>query len=125
MRLDTHAEDVLRSATDFSDPFDNNLCERDVRMVIIAQKISGGFRSTEGAENFHAFQSYLSTAAMQGVNRLAALQQLSNGNPWSPTVPRTAHETRPSRHDRRSGPEQSQSMKSIGRSHMIRTMGAQ
>ena len=91
MRLDTHAEDVLRFAADFSVPFDNNLCERDVRMVKIAQKISGGFRSTEGAENFLAFRSYLSTAAKQGVNRLDALQQLFNGNPWIPTVPRTAH----------------------------------
>ena len=91
MRLDTYADDVLRFATDFSVPFDNNLCERDVRMVKIAQKISGGFRSTEGAENFLAFRSYLSTAAKQGVNRLGALQQLFNGNPWMPTTPRTAH----------------------------------
>jgi len=91
MRLDAHADDVLRFAADFSVPFDNNLCERDVRMVKIAQKISGGFRSTEGAENFLAFRSYLSTAAKQGVNRLDVLQQLFNGNPWIPTVPRTAH----------------------------------
>jgi transposase len=87
MRLDTHADDVLRFATDFSVPFDNNLCERDVRMVKIAQKISGGFRSTEGAEAFLAFRSYLSTAAKQGVNRLGALQQLFNGDPWLPAQP--------------------------------------
>ena len=90
MRLDSHADDVLRFATDFSIPFDNNLCERDVRMVKIAQKISGGFRSTEGAENFLAFRSYLSTAAKQGVNRLEALQRLFIGDPWMPTAPRTA-----------------------------------
>jgi transposase len=91
LRLDTHADDVLRFATDFAVPFDNNLCERDVRMVKIAQKISGGFRSTEGAEAFLAFRSYLSTAAKQGVNRLDALQQLFNGNPWMPTAPQTGH----------------------------------
>lgn len=84
MRLDTHADAVLRFASNFAVPFDNNLCERDIRMVKIAQKISGGFRSTEGAESFLAFRSYLSSAAKQGINRLGALQQLFNGNPWMP-----------------------------------------
>ena len=47
----------------FSVPFGGNLCERDVRIVKIGRKISGGFRSAEGAEHFLAFRSYLSTAA--------------------------------------------------------------
>jgi transposase len=88
LRLDTHAEAVLRFAGDFAVPFDNNLCERDIRMVKIAQKISGGFRSHQGAEAFLAFRSYLSTAAKQGVNRLSALQQLFDGNPWMPAPAR-------------------------------------
>ena len=83
-RLDLHADDVLRFVTDFSIPFDNNLAERDIRMVKIAQKISGGFRSFEGAEAFLAFRSYLSTAAKQGVNRLEALQELFAGDTWMP-----------------------------------------
>jgi hypothetical protein len=87
LRLDNYADDVLRFATDFTVPFDNNLSERDVRMVKIAQKISGGFRSNEGAEAFLAFRSYLSTAAKQGVNRLEALRQLFNGEPWMPAAP--------------------------------------
>jgi len=87
LRLDTYADDVLRFATDFAVPFDNNLSERDVRMVKIAQKVSGGFRSTEGAEAFLAFRSYLSTAAKQGMNRLEALRQLFNGEPWMPAAP--------------------------------------
>jgi transposase len=66
IRLDTYADDVLRFAGDFSVPFDNNLAERDIRMVRIAEKISGGFRSREGADAFLAFRSYLSTAAKQG-----------------------------------------------------------
>lgn len=84
-RLDVHMDDVLRFVTDFSIPFDNNLCERDIRMVKIAQKISGGFRSFEGAEAFLAFRSYLSTAAKQGVNRLEVLQQLFAGDTWMPS----------------------------------------
>jgi hypothetical protein len=63
LRLDVHRDSVLRFATDFAVPFDNNLCGRDIRMVKIAQRISGGFRSTEGAEAFLALRSYLSTAA--------------------------------------------------------------
>lgn len=63
----------------------NNLAERDMRMVKIAQKISGGFRTTQGAEAFLAFRSYLSTATKQGVDLLDALQQLFDGNPWMPT----------------------------------------
>ena len=53
-------------------------------------KISGGFKSTESAENFLAFRRYLSTAAKQGVNRLEALPRLFNGDPWMPTAPRIA-----------------------------------
>jgi len=87
LRLDTYQDDVLRFATDFAVPFDNNLCERDVRMIKIAQKVSGGFRSTEGAEAFLALRSYLSTAAKQGMNRLEALQRLFNGDTWMPAVP--------------------------------------
>jgi len=83
-RLDLHVDDVLRFTTDFSIPFDNNLAERDIRMVKIAQKISGGFRSTQGAESFLAFRSYLSSAAKQGANRLEVLQQLFVGDAWMP-----------------------------------------
>ncbi len=84
-RLDLHVDDVLRFTTDFSIPFDNNLAERDIRMVKIAQKISGGFRSFEGAEAFLAFRSYLSTAAKQGANRLEVLQELFAGDAWMPS----------------------------------------
>lgn len=86
-RLDLFGDDVLRFATDFSVPFDNNTAERDVRMVKIAQKISGGFRTADGAETFLAFRSYLSTATKQGVNLLDALQQLFDHNPWIPAGP--------------------------------------
>ena len=87
MRLDEYSDDVLRFAGDFSVPFDNNLAERDIRMVKVAEKISGGFRSTLGAEAFLAFRSYLSSAAKQGVNRLEAIQTLFTGNPWMPAPP--------------------------------------
>jgi hypothetical protein len=47
-RLDRHRDDVLRLTSDFRVPFDNNQAERDVRMVKLQQKISGGRRSAVG-----------------------------------------------------------------------------
>ncbi|MGH3861154.1 IS66 family transposase [Actinokineospora sp.] len=87
LRLDVHADDILRFSTDFRVPFDNNLSERDIRMVKVHQKVSGGFRSTGGAEAFLALRSYLSTAAKHGVNLLDVLQRLFDANPWMPVTP--------------------------------------
>lgn len=87
-RLDTQHADVLRFATDWTVPFDNNLAERDIRMVKIRQKISGCLRTTSGAEAFCALRSYLSTARKQGHNALDVLRQLTDGQAWIPQ-PRT------------------------------------
>ncbi len=57
-RLDIYAEDVSRFASDLRVPMDNNQTERDVRMVTLQQKISGGWRSETGAESFLATRSY-------------------------------------------------------------------
>ncbi len=83
-RLDTQRADVLRFATDWTVPFDNNLAERDIRMVKIRQKISGCLRTTSGAEAFCALRSYLSTARKQGHNALDVLHQLTDDQPWIP-----------------------------------------
>jgi transposase len=71
-RLGGFATDVLRFAHDLRVPFDNNLAERDIRMVKLRQKISGCLRTWAGAETFCAIRSYLSTARKQGVNALDA-----------------------------------------------------
>ena len=85
-RLDVYDADVLRFAHDFTVPFDNNLAERDIRMVKVHQKISGCFRSTRGAEDFLALRGYLSTARKNDVGLLGALQSLFEGRPWMPTA---------------------------------------
>jgi transposase len=85
-RLREHADDVLRFAHDLHVPFDNNLAERDIRMVKLRQKISGGLRTFTGAHTFCAIRSYLSTTRKHGINALEALTQLHNGHTWLPTT---------------------------------------
>lgn len=72
-RLHGRKLDVLRFLTDPTVPFTNNLAERDGRMMKLRQKISGGFRSYEGAEDFAVIRSLLSTARKQGWDILQAL----------------------------------------------------
>ena len=85
-RLDGYRDDVLRFATDFRVPFENNLAERDIRMVKLRQKISSCLRTTAGATAFCALRSYLSTAAKHGRSALAVLRQLQEGQPWLPAA---------------------------------------
>jgi transposase len=73
LRLSTRKQDVLRFVTDPSVPFTNNLAEQDGRMMKLRQKISGGFRSEDGAKDFAVIRSLLSTARKQGWNMLQTL----------------------------------------------------
>jgi transposase len=65
LRLSTRKQDVLRFLIDPRVPFTNNLAERDGRMMKLRQKISGGFRSEDGAKDFVVIRSLLSTARKQ------------------------------------------------------------
>src|SRR3954452_13198244 len=73
LRLSARKQDVLRFLTDPQVPFTNNLVERDGRMMKLRQKISGGFRSEAGAEDFAVIRSLLSTARKQGWDLLQTL----------------------------------------------------
>ena len=75
------AEQVLALLDDLSLPFTNNLAERDLRMAKVQQKISGTFRSADGATAFCHIRSYLSTMQKQGHTMLSSLVAVFHGNP--------------------------------------------
>jgi transposase len=78
-RLRNFEDDVLRFMTDERVPFTNNQAENDIRMVKVHQKISGCFRSWEGARAFCVIRSYLVTCRKRGIGAHAALSMLFNG----------------------------------------------
>lgn len=84
-RLDKYQTQVLAFMHDFRVPFDNNLAERDLRMMKVRQKVSGTFRTTAGADTFCALRGYLSTARKQGHNVIQVLHDALLGQPFMPS----------------------------------------
>ena len=75
-RLLQYEDDVLRFTVERDVPFTNNQAERDLRMTKVQQKISGCFRSEQGARTFARIRSYLSTCQKNRVSSEEALRLL-------------------------------------------------
>lgn len=83
-RMRQHADAVLLFIRDLAVPFTNNLAERAVRMPKVKQKISGCFRTLDGAENFCIIRSCLDTLHKQGYGMLDVLRHAFAGSPIRP-----------------------------------------
>ncbi len=77
-RFYEHKDEVLLFARDFAVPFTNNLAEQDVRMTKVKAKVSGCFRTKEGAVNYLKIKSYLKTTAKHGFSAYQALRAALN-----------------------------------------------
>ncbi len=73
-RLAKYKASVCLFIHNFMVPFDNNQAERYLRMIKVKTKVSGCFRTEEGARDYLKIMSYVSMAHKQGYNAYKAIR---------------------------------------------------
>ena len=84
--LSGYKNQILAFMYDFEISFDNNLAERDLRMTKVKQKISGTFRSKDGAKAFTRIRGYVSTIRKNRLNTLDCIKSVFTSNTIDPTL---------------------------------------
>lgn len=80
-RLETYKTSVCLFIHNFIVPFDNNQAERDIRMIKVKTKVSGCFRTEDGARDYLKIMSYIGTAHKHGYNAYEAIRSAISGHP--------------------------------------------
>lgn len=86
LRLRNYKDDVWRFMTDVGVPFTNNLAEQALRMAKVRQKVSGCFRTDEGAKTFFTIRSYLATMRKHKACLFDCLVSVFQGQPIQPQL---------------------------------------
>ncbi len=85
-RFADYKTEILRFMHDFDVPFENNQAERDVRMMKVQQKISGTFRSSNGADIFCRIRGYISTVKKNKISVIDAIMDAFSGKAFIPNM---------------------------------------
>lgn len=80
IRLKQYRTEITRFTNNFDVPFDNNQAERDIRNVKVKQKVTGGFRSVEGAYDYADSVSVIGTVVKHGLSVVHAVRNLFDGH---------------------------------------------
>jgi transposase len=83
-RLEGYEEAILAFLWALELPFSNNEAERAFRMMKVRVKISGCFRTVEGARRHARIRSYISTLRKHGLPVLEHLRRALDGHPFLP-----------------------------------------
>jgi len=79
-RFVDYRTEITRFAENFAVPFTNNSAERAIRNTKVKMKVSGGFRSNEGAKNFAKISSVVDTATKQGLSVFKTISNIFSGS---------------------------------------------
>jgi transposase len=80
VRLKEYQTEITRFSEDFNVPFDNNQAERDIRNNKIKQKVTSGFRTESGAEDFVKTSSVIGTVVKFGNSVVNTVKAIFSGN---------------------------------------------